>query len=64
MRNEGLLKWKKHHLCNVFIKKVIILLAWKFTIRVLSQSNFEQDPCTAHLASTKSFNKDKAHVFP
>ena len=46
-----------------FIKKKLLYFPpWKFIIRVLSQGNFKQDPCTVHLASTKSFNKDKAHV--
>lgn len=66
MRNKGAfeVETKKRHLCNVFIKKVIILSTWKFIIRVLSHSDFKQDPCAARLTSTKSFSTDKAHVFP
>lgn len=32
MRNWRLLKWKKHHLCNVFIKKVIILFFFSLKV--------------------------------
>lgn len=63
MRSEGFWSGKHSTSAMPFIKKKLLYFPpWKFIIRVLSQGNFKQDPCTVHLASTKSFNKDKAHV--